>query len=105
MALRNADAADPVGRAWGWPLPGEGRPCGRLTPWRCRHCRKLALLPELEEPDDDAGAGAALLALHPAARVPASRSGPSTGSQARRRAGCGYGLVNMSPSWWAVGAP
>ena len=34
IALRNADAADPVGRACGWPLPAEGRPWGRLTPWR-----------------------------------------------------------------------
>ena len=81
-----------------------GAPWGRLTPCRCRHCLKLAWLPGLDEPDE-AGLGVALLALHPAARAPASSRGPSTGSQARRRAGRWDGLVNVSPSRSAAGAP
>ena len=81
-------------------LPAEGRPWGRLTPWRCRHCRKLAWLPGLEEPDE-AGVGVALLALQPVAKTPASTRDPSTGSPARRRARYRYGLVTMSP-WWST---
>src|ERR1035438_5132533 len=94
-ALRNAEAADPVGRVCGWPLPGEDRPCGRLTPCFCRHCRKLAWLPGLDED----GVDVALLALQPVARAPASSRGPRTASRARCRARYRYRLVvTMSPS-------
>lgn len=43
---------------------------------------------------DDAGAGAALLALHPAASAAASTMGPRTGSRARPLAELRFRLIN-----------
>jgi len=103
MALRNADAAAPVGRACGWPLawpppgppgpPPGPNPGGGVTPCCFRHWLKEVLRADPDEAED-AGAGAALLVPHPAVTVAASRTGPSTGSQARRRAGWQNTLIN-----------
>jgi hypothetical protein len=76
MAWRNDPAADPVGRGTGAPVPPDGRPCGGVTPWRSRHCRKAescdVLCGEPEPADDE-------LAPQPAvARAAASKTAPST---------------------------
>jgi hypothetical protein len=95
MALRNADAAAPVGRACGrllpWPPPPPPpmpppapNPAGGVTPCFFRHWLKEALRAGADEPDD-AGDGVVLLAAHPAVRVAASAADPRTGSQPRRR--------------------
>jgi len=99
IALRNAAAAAPVGLVCGWPLarpppgalPGPN-PGGGVTPCCFRHWLNEA--PRAPGDPEDAGDGAALLAAHPAVTVAASRTGPRTGSQARRPAGRWNTLIN-----------
>jgi hypothetical protein len=70
-AWRNPEA-DPVGRGRGPPVPPDGRPCGGVTPWRSRHCRKAESC-DVPEPDDDE-----LAPQSATARTAVSATAPST---------------------------
>src|SRR5258705_7401985 len=75
----------PVGRGCGMPVPPDGRPCGSVTPWRSRHCRKAEFCDafcDVPEPDDDEDDE---LAPQPAtARAAVSMTAPSTPGLAAR---------------------
>src|SRR5580658_1927108 len=98
MAWWKAAEADPVGRGCGVPLPPNGCPCGGVTPWRSRHCRKAELcgafcdVPELDDED--------VLAPQPAAaKAAVSTTAPSTlGLAARPGRLWGRRVNNVSPS-------
>lgn len=76
----------PVGRGCGVPVPPDGRPCGSVTPWRSRHCRKAEFREafcDVPEPDDDEDDDE--LALQPVtARAAVSMTAPSTPGLAAR---------------------
>jgi hypothetical protein len=100
MACRNDDAADPVGRGRGVPLPPpkpppEGRPCGGVTPCCSRHFLKAELcdvpcdvpcdvLCDVPEPESDP---AELVPQPATARVPVKATAPSTVDLGTRRSG------------------